>query len=163
MDARGQVSIELVLLTGFIMVLAMGLTSYIGEDIELNQAMAAARSGAVEGANINSFAIYPEDAFDKYNKERPWLLNPSNVKIINVDYVNQGFSVTYNKTWIRLRITASCPTLNNHDKNPLGDRINYYARKRISESFETSDQTNIAYNPSFSNRYYFTTRDVKWI
>lgn len=163
MDARGQVSIELVFLTGFIMVLVMGITSYLGEDVELNQAMAAARSGAIEGANVNSFAIYPEDAFDKYNKERPWFLNPANVKIIKVEYENRGFNATYNKTWIQLRITASCPTLKNHDKNPLGDRINYYTRKRISESFGTSDQTNIVYNPSFSNRYVFTTRDVKWI
>lgn len=163
MDAQGQVSMELVFLTGFIMIIVVGITSYIGEDVELNQAMAAARSGAIEGANINSFAIYPEDAFDKYNKERPWLLNPGNVKIVRVDYKNFGFNATYNKIRIQLRITASCPILKNHDKNPLGDRINYYARKSISKSFGTSSQTNIAYNPSFSNRYVFTTADVKWI
>jgi len=167
MDAQGQVSIELVFLTGFIVIIVMGITSHLGEDVELNQAMAAARSGAIEGANINSFAIYPsgrrDDPFHRYYRETPWLLNPCNVKIIKVDYKNFGFNATHNKIRIQLRITASSPILKNSDKNPLGDRINFYARKSITESFGTSSQTNRFFNPSFSNRYVFTTADVKWI
>lgn len=45
----------------------------------------------------------------------------------------------------------------------LGDRINFYARKSVAESFSTSNQTNKLYNPVFSSRYVFTTADVKWI
>ena len=55
MDIKGQTSIELVLLIGFILVLVLGIASFFGNDMELNQAMAAARSGAIEGANTDSF------------------------------------------------------------------------------------------------------------
>jgi hypothetical protein len=96
-------------------------------------------------------------------QKHPRLLSTSTVKIVNINYKNFGFNATYNKTRIQLRITASCPTVQEHDKNPLGDRINYYARKRISESFGTSSQTNTAFNPSYSTDYVFTTADVKWI
>jgi uncharacterized protein (UPF0333 family) len=163
MDIQGQIAIEFILLIGFILVLVMGIASYLGEDIELDQAMAAARSGAIEGANIDSFGIYPEESFNNNIDKHPRLLNPSNVKIINVNYKNFGYNATYNKTRIQLRITASCTTVKDPDKNPLGDRINYYARKRISESFVTSSQTNMAFNPAYSNSYVFTTADVTWI
>jgi uncharacterized protein (UPF0333 family) len=164
MDRKGQITLEFALLIGFILLIIMGITSYLGEDVELNQAMAAARSGAIEGTNINSFAIYPKESFDNNIETHPQLLNPSTVKIININYKNFGFNSTYNKIRIQLRITASCPTVKNPaDRNPLGDRINFYARKRICELFGTSSQTNIAFNPAYSNRYVFTTADVKWI
>jgi len=169
MDAQGQVSMELVFLTGFIIVLMMGITSYLGEDIELNQAMAAARSGAAESANINSFAIYPsgrrDDPFYRYYRETPWLLNPQSIEIVRVDYKNLGIHPRHNKTWIQFRVVASSPFMKRHPigHDPLGDRINFYVRKSISESFGTSGQTNVFHNPSFSNRYVFTTRGVKWI
>lgn len=163
MDFKGQITLEFVLLIGLILLIVMGITSYIGEDVELSQAMAAARSGATEGANIDSFAIYPEESFNNNIDKHPRILSPSSVKIININYVNFGFNTTYNKTRIQLRITASCPTVKSHDQNSLGDRINYYARKKISELFGTSSQTNMAFNPTYSNRYVFTTADVKWI
>jgi uncharacterized protein (UPF0333 family) len=163
MDIQGQITIEFVLLIGFILSIVLGIASYIGEDVELTHAMSAARSGAIEGANIDSFAIYPEESFYNNMEKHPRLLSTSSVKIVNINYKNFGFNATYNKTRIQLRITASCPTVQEHDKNPLGDRINYYARKRISESFGTSSQTNTAFNPSYSTDYVFTTADVKWI
>lgn len=163
MDVHGQITLEFVLLVGFSLLLITGITSYLGEDVELIHAMAAARSGAIEGANIDSFAIYPENSFNNNNQKHPRLLNPSSVKIINIDYKNFGFHTTYNKTKIQLRITASCPTVKEYNRNPLGDRVNYYARKGISESFGTSSQTNVVFNPAYSNRYVFTTADVKWI
>ncbi len=163
MDVKGQFSLEFILIVGFSFLLVIGMISYIGDDAELNQAMAAARSGAIEGANIDSFAIYPEDSFKNNIDKHQRLLNPSNVKIVNINYKNYGFNATYNKTRIQLRITASCPTINDDDQNPMGDRVNYYARKKISESFGTSSQSNAAFNPSFSSKYVFTTTDVKWI
>jgi len=168
MDARGQVSIELVLLIGFIMVLMMGITSYLGEDIDLNQAMSAARSGAIEGANVNSFAIYPggsDEAFNKYYRDHPELLNPHNVKIIRIEYRNRGSIVKHDKTWtwIQLRVVASAPTLKRDVHDATGDRINFYVRKAITESFGTPHLTNIAYNPAYSNSHYFTTLGVRWV
>ena len=163
MEVQGQITVEFVLLVGIVFPVVLGICVYIGDDTELSQAMAAARSGAMEGSNIDNFAIYPEDSFNNNIDKHSRLNNPSSVKIINIDYKNFGFNATYNKTRNQLHITASCTTVQDPDKNPLGDRINYFARKRISESFGTSSQTNSAFNPAYSNRYVFTTADVKWI
>lgn len=163
MDIHGQITVEFVLIIGIILPLVLGILSYMGQDIELAEAMASARSGAVEGANIDSFAIYPEDSFNNNNENHPRLLSPSSVVIKNIDYRDLGYNASYNKTKIQLRITASCPAVKYQDRNPLGDRINYYARRRICECFGTSGQTNAAFNPAYSNRYAFTTADVLWV
>jgi uncharacterized protein (UPF0333 family) len=164
MDTRGQISLELVLVVGLIFVIVMGIASVIGEDNELNQAMGAARSGAIEGANMDSFAVYPQDAFNNYTSGKSRLLGPTSVKIIKINYTNEGSNNTYNKTKIQLRITASAPSVTNSaDRNSLGDRLNFYARKSICESFGTGNLTNSLYNPSYSNRYVFTTADVTWV
>ncbi len=164
MEIKGQISLELILLIGFIIVLILGIASFLGNDNELNQAMSAARSGATEGANTDSFAIYPEEAFKNYTAEHKRLLNPSSLKIIEINYTNQGFSEKYNKTKIQLKISASVPSVrDSSDRNALGDRVNFYARKSICESFSTSDQTNEMFNPAFSNKYVITTSDVTWV
>jgi hypothetical protein len=92
------------------------------------------------------------------------LLNPSSVKIIKIDYTNQGFDEKYNKTKIQLKISASAPSVTDiSDRNVLGDRVNFYVRKSICGSFSTPNQTNDLFNPAFSNRYVITTTDVIWI
>lgn len=164
MEIKGQVSIELILIIGFILLIILGIGSFIGTDNELNQAMSAARSGAIEGANADSFAIYPEEAFKNYTVEHKRLLGTNSVKIIKINYVNQGFNEKYNKTKIQFQISASAPSVTDiSDRNALGDRVNFYARKSICESFDASDQTNEMFNPAFSNRYVFTTTDVTWV
>lgn len=164
MDVKGQISIELVFLIGLILLLVLIIASFFGEDVELNQAMAVARSGAVKGSSMDSFSIYPEDAFKDYTSEHPRLLSQSSVRIIKINYINQGFNDKYNKTKIQLRISASAPSVTStSDKNALGDRVNFYVRKSICESFGTDDQTNGVFNPAFSNRYVFTTADVNWV
>lgn len=164
MEIKGQISIELILIIGFILLIILLIGSFIGTDNELNQAMSAARSGAIEGANTDSFAIYPEETFKNYTIEHKRLLNTNSVKIIKINYINQGFKEEYNKTKIQLQISASATSVTDiSDRNSLGDRVNFYARKSICESFSTSEQTNEMFNPSFSNRYVFTTTDVTWI
>ncbi len=164
MEIKGQISIELILIIGFILLVILGIGSFIGTDNELNQAMSAARSGAIEGANTDSFAIYPEESFKNYTSEHKRLLSTSSVQIIEINYVNQGFNEKYNKTKIQLQISASAPSVTDiSDRNILGDRVNFYTRKSICESFDTSDQTNEMFNPAFSNRYVFTTTDINWV
>ncbi|MEN4007265.1 MAG: hypothetical protein PQ964_07930 [Methanobacteriaceae archaeon] len=163
MDKQGQISVELVLVVSFIMVVVLGITPFLSEDVELNQAMAAARSGAIEGANVNSFAIYPPDKFHEYTIENPRLLNPSNVKIVRIEHTYMGFNKRWQRHWYRLRIYASSPTLRPGDRDELGGRINFYVRKRITESFGTACPSRPFYNPAFSNRYMFTTLGVRWI
>lgn len=163
METKGQLSIELILIIGFILIIILGIASFLGEDKELNQAMAVARSGAIEGANIDSFAVYPEKSFKNYTREYQRLLSPSNVKIIKIDYKNHGFNDTYNKTKIQFQIIASAPNVkNSEDRKDLGERIRFYTMKSICESFDTCNQTNGLFNPAFSNRYVFTA-GVKWV
>ncbi len=163
MDTKGQLPIEFLMLVGLSVIILIPLIISLSDSIELNQAMTAARTGALQGAIYDSLAIYPTESFQDYTVENQRLLNPSGVKIIKVTYLNQGFHQGYQKTKIQLKIYASALSVNNKtDKNCLGDRINFNARKKIAESFKTENITNTLYNPVFSDRYVFTTADVNW-
>jgi hypothetical protein len=163
MDVKGQLPIEFLMIMGvsivFLIPFVMGLTNAN----ELNQAMSAARTGALQGAISDSLAVYPHESFQDYSTEHPKLLHSSGVKITGVSYLNQGFHQGYQKTKIQLRIHASSPSVTGKtDRNRLGDRINFNARKKITESFNTENITNKLYNPAFSDKYVFTTADVYW-
>ncbi|NYT18658.1 MAG: hypothetical protein GKB98_03485 [Methanobacteriales archaeon] len=163
MDRRGQISIEFMMMVAVIPLVVLLLGSLTTESSELTLAMAAARNGATQGANLNSMAFYPDQAFSNYTNKNQRLLLPSKVRIIKVEYKNQGYNSVYQRTKIQIRVYASDPTLKNHDdQNCMGERINYYVRKSISGSFQTDYLTNNAYNPVFSHRYYYTTADVRW-
>lgn len=163
MDIKGQLPIEFLLVVGLSIMVLMPLTLSLSDASELNQAMSAARTGALQGAISDSLAIYPKESFRDYTLENQRLLNPSVVKIIKISYLNQGFHQGYQKTKIQLKIYASAPSVTNKtDRNCLGDRINFNARKKIAESFNTENLTNALYNPAFSSKYVFTTTDVQW-
>jgi len=163
MDYKGQLPLEYLLILGFSIILLMPIAQYSMEENELNQAMAAARTGAVEGSVIDAFAVYPDESFSNYNQEHQRLLNPSSVKIQKIEYTNQGFNDNYHKTKIQLRIHASDQSIiSKDDRNSLGDRINFFTRKKICQVFRTENLTNTVYNPAFSSNYMFTTADVCW-
>lgn len=163
-DIHGQLTIEFLMILGFSLIITIPLIMGITGSNELNQAMAASRAGALDGSLSDGLAVYPEDVFKDYEVEHLRLVNPSCVKIIKIDYINQGLSQAYNKTKIQLRIHASAPQVKDKtDRNCLGDRINFYARKKICESFHTENLTNSLFNPAFSNNYVFTTADVRWM
>lgn len=109
MDIKGQISIEFIFLVGIILIITVGFTSYIGEDLELIQVMSCARSGAIQGANLDSFSIYPQDSFENNVEKHSRLLSPSHVKIISIKYKKLKFNPHYNKIKIKLIIIASCP------------------------------------------------------
>lgn len=163
MDSKGQLPIEFLLLVGLSVMVLIPVALGLSKACELNQAMSAARTGALQGAISDGLALYPQESFKNYTSEHPRLLNPSGVKIVKIKYLNQGFHEGYQKTKIQLRIHASAPSITDKtDRNCLGDRINFNARKKITESFKTENLTNSLYNPAFSNRYVFTTTDVTW-
>ena len=162
-DIRGQLPIDFLMVVGFSIIIMTPFIMGLADSNELNQAMTVSRAGALEGALSDGLAIYPEDAFRDYKKGHLRLVNPSGVRIIKIDYINQGLSPFYGKTKIQLRIHASSPYVNDKsDRNCLGDRINFYARKKICESFQTQNLTNSVFNPAFSDNYVFTTADVRW-
>lgn len=163
MDIRGQLPIEFLMVVGLGVIVLIPLILGVLDASELNQAMSAARTGALQGAISDGLAIYPKETFKDYTMENQRLLNPSGVKIIKINYLNQGFNQSYQKTKIQLKIHASAPSVTDKtDRNCLGDRINFNARKKIVESFKTENLTNSLYNPAFSSRYVFTTADVTW-
>jgi hypothetical protein len=162
-DLQGQLPIEFLIVVGITVILLFPLIMCLMDSNELNQAMSASRAGALQGALHDGLAIYPDDTYRDYIIKHPRLVNPSGVKITKIDYSNKGFNPSYQKTKIQLRVHASAPSgIDKSDRNCLGDRINYYARKKICESFRTQNLTNSVYNPAFSTHYVFTTVDVCW-
>jgi len=163
MDSKGQLPIEFLLVLGLSVIVLIPLINGLSDEGELNQAMSAARTGALQGAISDGLAIYPHETFRDYTSEHQRLLHPSGVKIVEINYLNQGFHQGYQKTKIQLKIHASAPSVTDKtDRNCLGDRINFNARKKITESFKTENLTNALYNPAFSSEYVFTTADVTW-
>jgi hypothetical protein len=163
-DDAGQISAEALFLTGVLIVIVMLSIVFIGEEHELNVAMAAARNGADEGAGASSAAIYPTDTYRDYSASKSSLLYPYSVDIVNVSYNDLGYDVNYDKKRIQFRVYAK--TSERFDSSELvsiGDRINYNLRKSIAISFNSTASTNKLYNPVFSNHYVYTTANVKWV
>lgn len=163
-DSRGQMSAELLFLFGTLIVIAMISVVFIAGEHEITTAMAAARSGAVEGAVSSSSAIYPIDTYRDYSNSKTSLLDPYSVRIINVSYIEQGWDNNYNKKKIQFNVYAkTSDRFNNKELVSIGDRINFNLRKSLAISFDTVKATNKLYNPVFSSHYVYTTANVKWV
>ena len=163
-DNTGQVSAEFLFVFGVLILIVMLSIMFVSDQQELNIAMSAARSGAIEGVGTSSSAIYPEDTFRDYSYDKESLLMPYDVRIVNVSYNDLGYDVNYEKNWIRFEVYAK--TSDRFDSDELvsiGDRINYNLRKSLALSFNSTASTNKLYNPVFSNHYVYTTANVKWV
>jgi Flp pilus assembly pilin Flp len=163
-ENKGWVTIEYILFMGlFVVIVAYG-ASIVSDLNELNTAMTAAFNGASQGATVDSLAVYPEQSFTDYQKDNPRLLFPSQLKILKIDYKNQGYNASYKRIKIQLRVYVSGASIkNSDDRNCLGDRINFNMRRSITITFNSQNLTNTYYNPAFSNKYVFTTAEVNWI
>lgn len=163
-DNTGQVSAEFLFVFGVLILIVMLSIAFVSDQQELNIAMSAARSGAIEGVGTSSSAIYPEDTFRDYSYDKESLLMPYDVRIVNVSYRDLGYDVNYEKKWIQFEVYAK--TSDRFDSDELvsiGDRINYNLRKSLAVSFNSTASTNKLYNPVFSNHYVYTTANVKWV
>lgn len=125
--------------------------------------MSSSKTGAISGGEISTFSIYDKNTFDKYSKTRERLLYGTNIKIIKIKTFEKPFNNNYGKKAIQLQIYAHSTNLNNTIKDSLGERINFNARKSITETFKTKNLAGDLYNPAFSNNYIITTKDVKWV
>ncbi|WP_406537139.1 hypothetical protein [Methanobrevibacter sp.] len=164
MDNRAQMSAELLLLFGTLIIILMISMVFIAGENELNVAMAAARNGAIEGLAASSSGIYPIDTYRDYSNSKTGLLYPYSVEIINVSYAELGEDMNYDKKWIQFTVYAkTSDRFDNDELVSIGDRINYNLRKSVAISFNTTQATNKLYNPVFSTHYVFTTANVKWV
>ncbi len=163
-DFKGQLAIEYIFWLGLSFILILSMVNMAMDSDELNMAITAARSGAIEGANMNSFAVFPEKSFSEYENHKERINFPSSIRILKIDAINCGFNSSYQKTKIQLIAHVSAPGISKKTyKDCLGSRINYYMRRSISKVFETENITNSLYNPAFSPKYVFTTADVRWV
>ena len=160
----GQISAEFLFLFGVLILVVMMSIVFIANENELNIAMAAARSGAVEGVGTSSSAIYPEDTYREYSNSKASLLYQYSVEIVNVSYTQLGYDDNYEKEWIQFRVYAkTSERFDNSELVSIGDRINYNLRKSLAISFNSTPSTNRLYNPVFSSHYVYTTANVKWV
>lgn len=163
-DSRAQISAELLFLFGVLVLVFMISVIFIANQNELNTAMAAARSGAIEGIALTSSGIYPIDIYREYSNSDMNILNPYCVELVNVSYLEMGMDNNYNKKRIQFKVYAkSSKEFNSDELVSIGDRINYNLRKSVAISFNSTDATNKLYNPVFSQHYVFTTANVKWV
>lgn len=163
-DSRAQISAELLFLFGVLVLVFMISVIFIANQNELNTAMAAARSGAIEGIVLTSSGIYPIDTYREYSNSDMNILNPYCVELVNVSYLEMGMDNNYNKKRIQFKVYAkSSKEFNSDELVSIGDRINYNLRKSVAISFNSTDATNKLYNPVFSQHYVFTTANVKWV
>ncbi len=161
----GQMSAEFLFLFGVLIIIIMISIVFISGENELNTAMEAARNGVIEGVTTSSSAVYPEnDAYAEYSDRKEGLLTPYSVDIVNISYEEFGFDNGYDKKQIQFQVYAkTSDRFDSEELVSIGDRINYYLRKSIAISFNTTDSTNNLYNPVFSPHYVFTTANVKWL
>ena len=163
-DSSAQISAELLFLFGVLVLVFMISVIFIANQNELNTAMAAARSGAIEGIALTSSGIYPIDTYREYSNSDMNILNPYCVELVNVSYLEMGMDNNYNKKRIQFKVYAkSSKEFNSDELVSIGDRINYNLRKSVAISFNSTDATNKLYNPVFSQHYVFTTANVKWV
>ena len=163
-DSRAQISAELLFLFGVLVLVFMISVIFIANQNELNTAMAAARSGAIEGIALTSSGIYPIDTYREYSNSDMNILNPYCVELVNVSYLEMGMDNNYNKKRIQFKVYAkSSKEFNSDELVSIGDRIYYNLRKSVAISFNSTDATNKLYNPVFSQHYVFTTANVKWV
>jgi hypothetical protein len=164
MDFYGQYALEYILIVGFSILVSLTSFAIVSDINELNTIMASARSGVLLGSEMDSLAIYPHETYDNYVEKHPRLKCGSKVTFIRIEYEKNGYDPVYKKKKIMLKIYATTNSVYNYDdRECIGDRINYYVRRSICNSYKTENLTNCYYNPAFSNNYFITTYDVKWV
>lgn len=163
MDKKGQLTMELILLIGILLVVILASSIYILHQNELIIAMAAAREGVNEGLSIDSSSIFPEDIYKDYNFFKKSLLIPNSIKLVSINYSNMGFDSKYGKEKIQFSVVVFSDTIKDKkNQDSAGDRINYNLRKSIAKSVDSENLTNSLFNPVFSKNYIYTTSNVKW-
>lgn len=127
------------------------------DENEKNIILSSAKLGAQEGVDKNAYAMYYNDTFNKYQSEYPRLLYPTDIDIINVTLKEN------NTGSLIISVYAHSNTkLTGNQKYILSSRINYYARRSITNTFKQK-QNGLYYTPALSDNYKIECEDVKWL
>ncbi|QHN08153.1 hypothetical protein [Methanothermobacter sp. THM-2] len=159
----GQVPIEYLLLTGAGLLIATLIAVQAGMQLELMAAHSAAKTGALEGVTTDTLAVYPAVTFEEYQNQKPVLLQPSDVRVLRVELIDEGYNSTYGRRKFRLRAWLSGPPMESSLRESLSDRVNFCMRRSISRTFRTENLTGTYHNPALSDHYVFTTSEAVWV
>ncbi|OED30861.1 class III signal peptide-containing protein [Methanosphaera sp. WGK6] len=155
MNNKGQLSVEYILMLSIIIIILISSISMISDEFEKNTILTAAQFGAQNGIDKNGYAMYYNDTFNHYQNDYPKLLTSTEIKLIKIELYE-------NNTTLELQVYAHSNALSAPEKNIVGARINYYIRKSVSETFN-STPCNIFYDPTKSNKYVIKTKSVIWL
>lgn len=162
-ENNGQLSAELILLIGFLIIISIFAIVLISYENEFNIAILAAREGVNDGLFTDGVAIYPEVTYNDYIDKKQVLLHPNDIHLVKIDYKENGYDTTRNKTKIQFKVYVTSQTIKDKDiQNSAGDRINYNLRKSLAIAFNSTSMSNALFNPVYSKHYIFTTANVVW-
>ena len=163
-EEKAQSSAELILFIGFILVIFIISLNFILSENELNQAVLAASKGVNDGLVSDSLAVYPEQTFNEYSLNKKSLLSPYDIKVLKIEYRDNGFDEKSNKTRIQFKVYVTSSKITDYqDRDSAGDRINFNLRKSLAYTFNSTSSTNGLFNPVYSKNYIFTTANVVWV
>ena len=156
MNNNGQITVEYILFLSIIMVILIFTTNTIIEETEKNTILTTAQIGAQIGIDKNAYAMYYNDTFNNYQNNYPKLLNPTEIKVIEINMTEKNNEIELQA------VLHSNSNLNYNEKYIIGSRVNYYIRKTISEAFELKNN-DLYYNNIQIKKYKINTKIVKWV
>lgn len=146
-EQRAQTSVELVVLTGVVIVIAFSLFPTILREVELDRALAAARDGAEFAVSMRGMGY--DSPTGKIN------IPPGAIKIKNLELVDKGMKGT--KTKYLIRVYAVAPSYiasNSTYTNSIGNNIRQYSRGYIYKVFHGSFDPSL--NDVETDRFIFS-------
>ena len=156
MNNKGQITVEYIIIISIILLILTITLTTITDQTEKNIILTSAQVGAQIGIDKNAYAMYYNDTFNNYQENYPKLLNPTEIKIIQIN-------LTESNNKIELQVTLHTNTkLNSNEKYIIGSRVNYYVRKTIAETYNKKSNDTYYENIQINNQK-IKTKIVKWV
>lgn len=156
MNNKGQITLEYILMTGIIIVILIGSIQTINTESEKNTILSAAQMGAQIGVDKNAYAMYYNDTFNNYATNNLQLIFTMDIRVINI-------SMTQEENSLYLQATIHSNTyLTDNQREIISQRVNYYIRKTISQTFDQKN-ADVFYENVKSNNYNIKTKKVNWV
>lgn len=156
MNNKGQITLEYILMTGIIIIIMMSAIQTIHIQNEKNTILAAAQIGAQIGVDKNGYAMYYNDTLNNYAANQPQLIYPKKIKVILIN-------MTQDEDDIFLQAHLSSDNdLTSAQKEIVSQRVNYYIRKTVAQTFN-QENTDLFYENVKSENYHVKTKKVRWL
>lgn len=155
MNNNGQITLEYILIMGIIIIIMMSTIQTLNTQSEKNIILAAAHTGAQIGVDKNSYAMYYNDTVNNYAINHPQLLYPIEIKIIKIN-MSQEEEVIFLQAQL-----SSNNYLTLNQKEIISQRVNYYIRKTVAETFNQKN-ADLFYENVKSENYNIKTKKVRW-